>query len=181
MMNNRTYFVFAVIIALIVPLMIATIYFVNLYQNNGPTKYISKLADNRELLILGATDIGEIKAISLADKDYLAGNVNEFVVKYASGNDDVVDYTIRLKDIVTSAELDPKHLKWRLCIYDANEETFVPLSMGSLETIEDSSVTISPSVNIALGDIQKYRLYYYLSYEEVIYRNVTFKAKIALE
>ena len=56
-MKNQNYFVFAVMIAIIVPVTIGSIYFINMYKKRGSGVYISNLITENEILILDNRDI----------------------------------------------------------------------------------------------------------------------------
>lgn len=162
MMNDRKEFVLAVIVALIVPIVIGTMYFFEMTKKMGSNEFIAKLADVKELALFGRTAINETFVSPIEDKDYINGSVLDFEVDYASGKDEIATYEIELMDIKSSQKIDFISVRWRLLKYDEQKEKFESIATGNFSSDSDEIVLIE-NERLLLKDSHKYRLYYYIN------------------
>lgn len=170
-MKTQNHFVFAVMIAIIIPLAMGSIYFISIYNKRNLGENIQTVAFNDDVLILGNIEIKKI-----ADSKF----ESMLVVKYPFGESEISDYSIYLKDINFDSTIDPKKIHWELFMLDEEDDTYLKLQFGNMEKIENGKLKISPNLQIGNGKTQKFRLdYYYETFE--INKDYNFYAKIVLE
>lgn len=172
MVKNQNYFVFAVMIAIIVPIVIASLYFINIYNKRDTGQYLSSVQKKAEVLVLGDIELNEIKASPTS---------RELLVKYTYGENQVNEYSLCLEDIKLDNTLNPKQVKWELYMYDDTSKKYLELSFGNGEKSNLGKLCVSPKIQIGKGETQKFRLDYYYNFDETESNNKSFYAKIILE
>lgn len=148
-------FVVAVLIALIVPVLIGSIYFVNNYKMTKNSRYVYESKSSRELLLLNNYKIENME---------LNNSVNQidFEVAYTSGENEYETYHIELSNIHFEPRFNSVVVKWILSMYDEVKNQYFEFSTGTFDRKSHESVPISPSISIALGDSQSFRFRYYV-------------------
>lgn len=168
MMKDREYFVVAVTIAVLVPCIIGSFYFSNLYGKHVNTKVVSLLDGKDDIGILGENIID---TSLIKNEEY----VYDFEVRYLSGKSKVRDFSLVLKDINPTWKIGG--VRWKLETYDEFGES-TPLSSGYFEESED--ITLINGINIRLGEDKRYSLS--LVYEtDYMYTLASLNARIVLE
>lgn len=176
MMNNRNYFVFAVMIAIIIPIAIGGLYFADMYNKRGARDYLSQV-DNQETLILGDIYLNSI----FKTKDFDDSGFSEFIVKYTYGDANVRGYSIVLDNIEYPENLLQKNFKWKLLMYDGESDKYLGLKSGDFDLINNQKIVISPLIYIEKGKTQKFKLFYYYESDEKETKNIDFKAELKIE
>lgn len=163
MMNNRKFFTGAVIIAFVVPLVMGGIYFSSVYKYKGNSEYVSSLEDSKELIVIGDKKIDSDNLKILKNEQVQAGNMLEFFVKYSFGPRSFDNYRVTLNEVSISPNVEAERVKWSLALYDKNKQKFKFIDKGTFKDYKFEHFTIGPNINIGLGELQKLRLYYYMT------------------
>ena len=174
MMRTQNYFVFAVMIAIIVPVAMGSIYFISMYNKIGSEKYLSSLSSKKEILILGDIELGSIQNTRNNP------HVSDLVVKYTYGENDISDYNIYLDDVKIATDIDPIKIKWELYMLDEDDSKYLEIKFGNMEDLLNGKINISPNLQIGKNKTQRFRLCYYYNSTELDKR-VDFSAKVILE
>lgn len=177
MMDKKTYFLSAVIVALIIPLFLAWIYFSVLSRTNQRGKYLSRVEGKNEVLLFGNYEFESIKFFT-SDKDYVDGNKLDFIVRNASDNEETVFYSLSLKDIGITEESNVKNIKWRLLSYSESDNRYNLIKNGSFEDFISDGKLIDGKELSYMGT-DKYMLYYYVTENEEL--PIDIEGKIILE
>ncbi len=172
MMNKRRYFLSAVIVALAVPILIGGLYFKHISRTNQRGEYLTRLENRVDIELLGTHNFNNIKGIS--DGDFTKGTKLEFLVKYFSGSDDLLHYSINFDSLDLPKKISGKDVLWQLLYFDQISNTYRPIKNGNLEN-SYKGLEIH-RMSILLKDIHKYVLYLYSTKGDVnTYGNLTVK------
>lgn len=180
MMNSRDYFVSAVIIALVVPLVIGGIYFVDVCEQRGKNTYIAKLDGMRDLILIGETEVKNFNPVNLINDDYNKANYIEFEVKYADGEDEFTRYDVNIEKIDFSPNVEPEDISWKLLQYDSTIKDYKVIETGNFLS-GSAKLKLTDSIDIGLNDRQKYRLYYYVASRDNNYNRGKIYANVTIE
>lgn len=175
MMKNQNYFVFAVMIAIIVPVTIGSIYFINMYKKRGSGVYISNLITENEILILG-----DLELDNLTNKKEQVHSL-DLVVKYTYGVSEVQNYNIYLDEVFLKPGISLKKIKWDLLMLDEDDNKYLQLDFGDFDELVNGKLSISPNIQIGKGHTQRFKLNYYYNSEDEIFNRTDFYAKVILE
>jgi len=170
---RKNEFVVAVMIALIVPIAIGCFYFLDLYKHKNDSYYVYKSDFFKELLLL------KNDKIENAVVNDLFQHV-EFEVYYASGEKEYESYRIILDNISFLPHFNNVTVKWIVSMYDKVNNEYFEFSTGTFDR-KSSSVVISPTINIGLGESQLFKFNYYIidGFDEN--EHITLNADIVLE
>lgn len=175
-MKDRTFFVWAVFIAVCVPVVLGSGYFYFVSQDRGSNSTIASLENKRELVLFGDTTIEEISDEIIEDENYKLANSIDFEVDYASGPDPISVYRLILRDVRLDRYLDGSSVSWSLFILNIDEEEVAQVANGTFKEADENFLLLEAP--IAITDTHRYRLYYYLN-EEV--KNKKIFARVAVE
>ncbi len=148
-MKDRNFFVLAVVIAVGVPVILGCVYLFYMEREYGSNEMIAKLADKREMVLLGDTQISS----RFEDKEFV-----DFEVDYASGVEPVTLYDLVVKDLNLSRGVDGRDFSWRLERFSEGSGTYGYVASGNFKGIEET-VSLG-KYHIAITDAHRYRLYY---------------------
>lgn len=166
MMNNKTYFVIAVIVAIVLPLIFGGIYFKDLYKKSELVASISKIKERPEILYTEANSITKLDDVAILDKDFLNSNNYSFQVVYPKSSELVTYYSLYLDNIKLSSNIGSSKFKWALMRYDSSKSEYVSIATGDLSKLDNQKILLKDSLQIRLNSVHQYKLYYWLSYSE---------------
>ena len=183
-MKNRTYFILAVATAIVLPVLFSLVYFKDIYSENNNENVVAKIDNSPEIIFIDGEVISELDGVFIKDEDYEDANTYHFEVGYDGGNDLIEEYDIIMKDIKFSSDIDYKDFKWKLFLYDEQNETYQCVASGNLDGKSENRMLLAKDLKIGLGGMQKFKLYYYFSSDSVNNKNyagITFNARIDIE
>jgi len=170
MMNERN-FLFAVIIALIVPIAFDIAYFIRQDMNKENSNYVYKRKEGRELLLLGSDRLDNTNSNHTLD----------FEVYYVSGDKKYETYKIFLDDIEILSNDKDTQIRWILSMYDVVSKEYFDFATGLIGDEDIEKLVISPGISIAKDEMQLFRLYYYIVESQFLNNVVGISANINLE
>lgn len=179
-MKNQKAFIISVVAAIVLPVIFGYIYYSGLTGKAYETN-VSKSIKSEPNLIIENNKLTKINTTPIVDKDYLNSNYIDFAVTYINGNYSYRSFLVYLDNISYSDNINPRNLKWRLMEYNNDTEEYEQLYNGTFEDVVGSSLKIGSDINIGLNNFQKYRLYYYISYDMTTttnYSDSTFSAEL---
>ena len=171
MMKTQNYFVFAVMISILIPIAIGSIYFIDVYNKRGEKDYLSKANNLDEVLILGDTDLSSISNNESSD----------FLVKFTYGKNNIRKFKIVLNNLNFQNNDYLKNIKWKLMMYDESTNEYLGLKSGNFEMIKNSKLDISPLIYIELGKTQKFKFVYNLNIPNEDNKNYKLKGNLDVE
>lgn len=149
-MNDKTYYVVAVIIALAVPMIFGSMYFFKYKNITDNTNYVTMLDDKLDLVMSGDTYVE-------------TGNEGEqsvdFAVHYFRGTSESVSYKLYLDNL---SGIESSILYWKLSVYDEAMKSYIPYEEGSINKKDVKKVVLKPHMNIKLSEIQKLRFTFFI-------------------
>lgn len=170
MMETRRFFLSAVIVALVFPLIISSVYFMHMSRTNQRGEYISRLENRVDLELLGTSKFDNINGIK--DGDFTKGTKLEFMVKYFSGKEQVLNYSINIEQLDLPKNVNGKEIFWQLLYFDDVSNTYLPIKTGNLENSLDGLEL--HRMSIILRGVHKYVLYLYSTVgNQNIYGNIS--------
>lgn len=180
MMDKRTYFLSAVIVAITVPLLLANFYFRTLSKSNPRGDYLSLIEKRNELLMFGDVEFEAIHNTSSID-DFSSQNKLDFIIKNCGNNSIPIEYTISLRDFKLLTDYDPENIKWKLLKYDEGENRYRVVKSSDFEDFENENEKkdIVGRETILNGETHKYMFYYYIT--DTIKSPVDIKGHLVLE
>lgn len=182
-MKSEKVYKTSIIVALVVPITIGLIYYVgirNTYLANRVS--ISKQA-NPEIVYNKQDVIEGIEGVAISDNNYKHAKHFDFNVTYSDPNFGNTDFELYLKNIKYSDYINPSNLKWRLAEYNYETNEYDVIFFGDFSKINDDMINIGKQIPIGKDNFQKYRLYYYISYDSLDktdYSDSRFSAEIEL-
>ena len=183
-MKKRLYFIVAVVIALVLPIIFGGIYFVDLYKEVSEKQSLASLDNKPEIFYSSSEIMTELEDVMIDDDNYEEANYYEFEISYTNAEKITQYYSLYLTNMSLSDTIDPLTFRWRLFMMDQNTAEYRQLASGNFANWTSNYLKISPSIKIGLNNIQRFRLYYYLVNDGNIsnnYAGSTFKAKIEVE
>lgn len=170
MMESRKFFLSAVIVALIFPIIISSVYFMHMSRTNQRGEYITRLENGTDLEMVGDNKFDNISGIK--DGDFTKGTKLEFMVKYFSGKEHVLNYSINIDISKLPRNMSGKEIFWQLLYFDDVSNSYLPIKTGNLENSVDGLEL--HKMSIILKGIHKYVLYLYSTVgNQNIYGNIT--------
>lgn len=179
-MKNQKTFIISVIAAIALPVVFGCIYYNGLTSKKYETNISSSIKSEPDLIIEN-NKLTKINTSPIVDKDYLNSNYIDFAVTYINGNYSYRSFLVYLDNISYSDNINPRNLKWKLMEFNNDTEEYEQLFNGTFEDMVDNSLKIGSDINIGLNNFQKYRLYYYISYDMTTttnYSDSTFSAEL---
>lgn len=169
-MNDRSYFVVAVIIALVVPMIFGSIYFFKTKNIKDNTRYVTMLKDKPDLVLDGKTSI---------EDDSVDAKVEEikFSVQYVRGEKQSAKFNLYFENVELSESSNG--LEWQLYVYDEITNNYILYNSGSLNNKSLKKVILGSNISIDFLSNKKFKLNYSLNDDK---GNVEiFKSDIVLE
>lgn len=162
-MDNRTYFVVSVTIALVVPVIIGYANFSQIYKTKNSNNYLSGLVEQKELVVLGDKNISNDELRSADPLEPKEVNEVDFQVVYASGEPDHIEYQMSIEDVQLSPNIDYEDLEWEVLKYDESKDSFVSINRGNFDRLVDGNMSIGSNMNITKGDKQDFIFRYFFN------------------
>ncbi len=169
-MNDRSYFVVAVIIALVVPMIFGSIYFFKMKNIKDNTRYVTMLKDKPDLVLDGKTSI---------EDDSVDAKVEEikFSVQYVRGEKQSAKFNLYFENVELFESSNG--LEWQLYVYDEITNNYILYNSGSLNNKSLKKVILGSNISIDFLSNKKFKLNYSLNDDK---GNVEiFKSDIVLE
>ncbi len=158
-MKNNTYFVSAVTIAFLIPIVIGTFYFIKVskYHNSN---YLTNL-NTDEIVLIGENVISKNKLKNIEKSLYQEGNMTEFMVIYTDGNKDQANYGLYLKSINISPNIDLNDINWILT-QSENKKDYEIVNSGTFDDLKENEIFLG-TFELNRGESKNYKLYYFLN------------------
>jgi len=169
-MNDRSYFVVAVIIALVVPMRFGSIDFFKMKNIKDNTRYVTMLKDKPDLVLDGKTSI---------EDDSVDAKVEEikFSVQYVRGEKQSAKFNLYFENVELFESSNG--LEWQLYVYDEITNNYILYNSGSLNNKSLKKVILGSNISIDFLSNKKFKLNYSLNDDK---GNVEiFKSDIVLE
>ena len=179
-MKNQNAFIISVVAAIALPIVFGYVYYNGLTSKKYETNVSNSIKSEPDLIIKN-NKLTKINTSPIVDKDYLNSNYIDFAVTYINGNYSYRSFLVYLDNISYSDNINPRNLKWKLMEFNNDTDEYEQLFNGTFEDMVDSSLKIGSDINIGLNNFQKYRLYYYISYDMTTttnYSDSTFSAEL---
>ena len=181
-MKNKK-FLKSLSIAFIIPVLIGVIYFKDMYNKEIQTK-ANTGSEKPKIVYNGQKEIVGIDGVAIPDSNYEKASNYSFNVTYVNGNYTSQKYSLFLKNIEISDNINPSDLKWKLLEYNFDTKSYVLVNYGDFSVMQNGLLTLCEDLDIGLANFQKFKLYYYIEYNNNSikdYSNSSFKAKIDIE
>lgn len=183
-MKSKTYFIGAVSISLLLPVIFGFIYFKDLYDTKNENTKVASLYNRPEIIYTQSEKITKIENVIIEERDYLNAASYEFEVTYTKGQNPTSLYNLILDDIYLSEDIEKSKLKWKLLFLDYNTNKYIEINSGSLENVQNNFLNISNNTQIGINNIHRYKFYYYFSTDTeqdfLDISNCKFEAKIKI-
>ncbi len=183
-MKNKAYFYLAVVISIVLPIIFSSLYFLDQYSSTQHEKRLAKFDIRPEILYKSSPSLNQLEDVAIKDENYESAPYYEFSVVNTDTTLGIKNYKLYLTDIELPNNIDLDLFKWRLFILDYNSDEYEQISTGNFKYADREKLIISPNLKIGKNNIQRFKLYYYLTYNpntNIDYSGNTFKAHIALE
>ncbi len=166
-MNDRSYFVVAVIIALVVPMIFGSIYFFKMKNLKDNTRYVTMLKDKPDIVLEGKNTI-DVENLDFNEKEI------SFSVQYVRGETDSLNYSLFFDDV--EFESTNSTIEWSLYILNDETNDYTILSSGTIDRKTSKRKVINSNIQTKFLKTQKFKLKYSST------GNITrFKTNIVLE
>lgn len=166
-MNDRSYFVVAVIIALVVPMIFGSIYFFKMKNLKDNTRYVTMLKDKPDIVLEGKNTI-DVENLDFNEKEIL------FSVQYVRGETDNLSYSILFDDV--EFESANSTIEWSLYILNDETNDYMVYNSGTIDRKTSKRKVIGSNIQTKFLKTQKFKLKYSST------GNITrFKTNIVLE
>lgn len=150
-MNDRSYFVVAVIIALVVPMIFGSIYFFKMKNLKDNTRYVTMLKDKPDIVLDGQCIIND-ENIDSVEREIA------FSVQYVRGEADSLNYNLFFNDI--EFEGTSSIIEWSLYILNDETNDYTVYSSGTIDKKTSKRKRITTNISIAFLKTQKFKLKY---------------------
>lgn len=166
-MKSEKIFKTSIVIALVVPLIIGFIYYRGIRKVYLANKVsITKQADP-EIVYNKKNKIDGIDGVAIVDSNYKNASHFDFNVTYSDPNFGNTEYDLYLKNVSFSENINPANLKWRLTEFNYEKNEYEVIFFGDFLKLEEGKINIGKDIPIGKDNFQKFRLYYYISFDSL--------------
>ena len=166
-MESKKIYKISIIVAVIVPLTIGFIYYKDISSKVLQNKIDLSNQAKPEIVFNKKNKIEGIDGVAIPDSNYQSASYFDFNVTYIDQNYGNNEFDLYLKNIRYSDNINPSNLKWRLAQYNFETKEYDVIFFGDFSKAVNGELQIGTSIPIGKDNFQKYRLYYYISYDYV--------------